>query len=69
MLTKFYTNKEMLSQFIIDPSSFTLKERVHMDDPILPEFFRVIRNFCFVVDKRMRASVQNDKSNKENQNV
>ena len=40
-----------LTQFIIDPSSFNLEKRVHIDDPCLPKFLKVCRNYCYLVDK------------------
>ena len=35
-----------LTQFILDPSSFNLKVRINMSDPILPSIFRLSRDYC-----------------------
>lgn len=52
LLSEFTYEKETLTQFILDPCSLNLTKRVSMDDPLLPEFFRLSRNFCFVIEKR-----------------
>ena len=43
-------------QFILDPASFNLKTRVHMNDPILGTLFKITRDFCYAVNsKRMKT--------------
>ena len=43
-----------LTQFILDPSSFNLKVRINMSDPILPSIFRLSRDYCNAIHtKRM----------------
>ena len=44
-----------LCQFLLDPSSFNLKVRVSLSDPILGEFFKLSRNYCNAINmKRMK---------------
>ena len=50
--SELMTDSETLCQFILDPSSFNLKQRVHMNDPLLGSFFRVSRDLCFAVNER-----------------
>ena len=38
-----------LTQFILDPTSFNLKERIHMNDPIVTDLFRLSRHFCYAI--------------------
>ena len=42
---------DMLCQFILDPTSLNLPVRVSLRDPILTEFFKLSRDFCFLIDK------------------
>ena len=44
-------NEDKLCQFILDPSSLNLSNRVSLQDPLLPQFFRLLRDFCFIIDK------------------
>ena len=49
----------IFTQFIIDPTSMNLQYRVHMDDPMLPDIFRLSRNFCAAVDKKRMNLLRN----------
>ena len=42
---------DMLCQFILDPTSLNLPVRVSLQDPLLTEFFKLSRDFCFFIDK------------------
>ena len=53
-LNEFIFCDKTMTQFIIDPSSFNLINRIHMDDPCLPEAFKLCRNYCFLIDKNRR---------------
>ena len=44
-------NEQLLCQFILDPSSLNLPKRVSLSDPLLKDFFRLSREFCFIIDK------------------
>ena len=49
--TKISLNEETLCQFILDPTSLNLPERVSLSDPLMTDFFNFCRNFCFKLDK------------------
>ena len=39
-----------LTQFILDPSSFNLKMRINLNDPILDRLFNLSRDYCYTVN-------------------
>ena len=43
--------KEMLVQFLLDPTSLNLQNRISMSDPILPELFKICHTFCYITDR------------------
>ena len=43
-------SNEALCQFILDPTSFNLEKRVNINDPALPELFRISRDYCYAVN-------------------
>ena len=45
------SNEEILCQFILDPTSLNLQTRVSPYDPIVNSFFKLSRDFCYVIDK------------------
>ena len=45
-------DSETICQFILDPSSFNLESRIHMNDPLLGAFFKVSREMCFLINER-----------------
>ena len=47
----FLNDEEQLCQFIIDPTSLNLSVRVSFDDPRVDEFFKLSRDFYFIIDK------------------
>ena len=48
---KISEDEELLCQFILDPSSLNLPERVCMNDPLLANFFKLSRDYCYLIDK------------------
>ena len=44
-------NDDELCQFILDPTSFNLSTRVSLQDSLVPDFFKLSRDFCYVLDK------------------
>ena len=44
-------NQETLTQFILDPTSLNLSERLSLSDPMLNDFFKLSRSFCYKIDK------------------
>ena len=46
---------EVLTQFILDPTSFNLKKRVNISDPIAQQLFKISREMCYYIhSERMR---------------
>ena len=39
-------NKDSLCQFILDPLSLNLQTRVSLSDPLVPDFYKLSRDFC-----------------------
>ena len=50
-------SEETLTQFILDPCSFNLKTRIHIDDPVKSALFKLSRDFCFSLDKQRRQKL------------
>lgn len=48
-----------LTQFILDPTSLNLPVRVHMSDPLVPQFFKLSREFCYIIDKTRIGLLKN----------
>ena len=44
-------SEETTCQFILDPTSLNLPVRISLYDPMLPQFFRLSRDMCFIIDK------------------
>ena len=49
--TELAKSEIQLCQFILDPSSLNLPIRVSLMDPILKDFMKLSRDFCFLIDK------------------
>ena len=45
-----YSNSEQFCQFVLDPASFNLSQRVHINDPILNDLFKLSRDLCFGIN-------------------
>ena len=50
-ITQYFQNPELLTQFILDPSSINLPVRVNTNDPVLPALFKLSRDFCYLMNK------------------
>ena len=46
----YLINDQLLTQFILDPTSLNLEKRVHMNDPTLNELFRISRDYCYAIN-------------------
>ena len=55
---------DTLCQFILDPSSFNLKMRVNMNDPVLGLFFQLSRDYCNAINTR-RMNILSTKEQKQ----
>ena len=51
-------NCEDLTQFLLDPSSLNLKQRVSPSDEILSLLFSKVRNLCWALDKARMAKLK-----------
>ena len=50
------SDPEVLTQFILDPTSFNLKVRIHISDPIAQNIFKLSRDICWAIHaKRMKS--------------
>ena len=53
------TEPKTLTQFILDPTSFNLNERVHVSDPVVPAIFKLSRDYCMAIhNERSRRLLQ-----------
>ena len=43
------SDDDSFCQFVLDPASFNLKQRIHMDDPVLGSLFELSRDYCYAV--------------------
>ena len=48
---KILEDEALLYQFILDPTSLILPERVSMNDPVLANFYKMSRDYCQPMDK------------------
>ena len=48
---KIMEDEEELCQFILDPTSLNLQSKVSLADPLLQNFYKLTRDFCFIIDK------------------
>ena len=48
-------NSEILCQFILEPCSINLPQRISVQDPLLDTFFKLSRQLCYLINgKRMK---------------
>ena len=45
------------TQFILDPSSMSLSQRVNINEPMLPKLFSISRGYCYVIEKTRLANL------------
>jgi hypothetical protein len=58
-----YSDSETFCQFILDPASFNLQTRVHMNDPVLNQLFETSRDYCYAVNStRMKILKTREKA-------
>ena len=56
------SDNKTFCKFILDPASFNLTKRVHMNDPILSQLFKTSRDYCYAINSR-RMKFLKDKAN------
>ena len=44
------SDSELFCQFVLDPGSFNLKNRIHTNDPTLNHFFKLSRDYCYAIN-------------------
>ena len=52
--------QDSLCQFILDPTSLNLEERVNIKDPALPDLLKISRDYCYAINSR-RMNIINSK--------
>ena len=58
------SDDDTFCQFVLDPTSFNLKQRIHVNDPILGSLFELSRDYCYAVNsarQKILGSLQNKK--------
>ena len=61
-IESIFQDDQLLTQFILDPSSLNLKSRVSTNDPLLPQLIVKSRNLCHSIYKR-RLPILKDEEN------
>ena len=56
-----FCDKNMLVQFILDPTSLNLQSRVSVSDPNVGLFFQLAKDYCFSIHNR-RMSILKQKN-------
>ena len=46
-----FSDKNKLSQFILDPTSLNLHSRINASDPQVGQIFQLCRDYCFSIHK------------------
>ena len=50
-ILQYTQDPEMLTQWLLDPSSLNLPMRVNTNDPVLPALFQLSRDLCHSIDR------------------
>ena len=53
------SNQKDFAQFLLDPGSLNLHQRISMSDPRLPILFKKCRDYCFLADKERNYALLN----------
>ena len=61
---EIYNFNSTFCQFVLDPSSFNLKDRLHLNDPILGSLFKLSRDYCHAVNSS-RKKILKERANIE----
>ena len=56
--SNYLCDEKSTTQFILDPSSFNLKKRIHISDPILPQIFKISRDLGSALLKKRTHSLK-----------
>ena len=63
----FLKSDDILAQFVLDPTSMHLTVRIHVNDPIVPQLFKLSRDICSAINKR-RTTLLKQKAETETKN-
>ena len=55
---KMKSDERVLTQFLLDPTSFNLKNRVNIGDPAVPALFKLSRDFCTAIHSERTRKLQ-----------
>ena len=58
-LTTITENSEIYTQFILDPTSFNLKHRIHVNDPIVEPMFGLCRDLSYGIHTERIRQMKN----------
>ena len=61
-ITNIASDEEMMTQFIIDPTSLNLPQRVNVNDQMLPELISICRNLCNSLHSLRMKIIKDNKS-------
>ena len=59
------SDPKLMTQFILDPTSFNLKESVHISDPTVQKLFKLSGDICFGIHSDQIRQLQRLKENLE----
>ena len=62
-ISTFLKSEDLLTQFVLDPTSMNLTDRVHMNDPIVPKMYKLSRDYCYAINKRRNQLLKDMKDN------
>ena len=59
LFQEIFSENITLCQFILDPASFNLHNRIYLNDPILGSIFKFSHDYCNAINSaRMKENVQ-----------
>ena len=58
-ITDINSDSEKLCQFILDPTSINLKERVSPNDPLISDLFQLSRDICYSINEKRIKLLKN----------
>ena len=68
-ITSFLESEDKLSQFVLDPTSMNLPNRVHTSDSIVPQMYKLSRDYCYAINKRRNQLLKDMKDNLSKNNA
>ena len=59
------SDPKLMTQFILDPTSFNLTDRIHISDPVVQDLFKLSRDICYGIHSERIRQLQKLKENLE----